>query len=74
VYLRLSWQHDAWQPALDVLYMPADQGRVVTASLIWQGDRVQLQGGLRVYGGPANAVMMLQPVRSLAYAATTWMF
>jgi len=47
---------------------------VVTASLIWQGDRVQLQGGLRVYGGPANAVMMLQPVRSLAYAATTWMF
>lgn len=74
VFLRLSWQHDAWQPALDVLYMPADQGRVVTASLIWQGDRVQLQGGLRAYGGPANAVMMLQPVRSLAYAATTWMF
>jgi len=74
LYARLSWQHDAWQPAIDWLYMPNDQGRVVTASLVWQGDRVQLQGGLRTYGGPANAQVMRQPVRSVAYAAVTWMF
>lgn len=74
LYGRLSWQHDAWQPALDWLYQPADQGRVVTASLIWQGDRVQLQGGLRVYDGPANAQVMQQPLRSQAYVIGTWAF
>ena len=74
VFLRLSWQHDAWQPTLDMLYTPADKGRVVTASVDWQGDRVQVQGGLRVYGGPANAVMMQLPARRMAYIATTWTF
>jgi hypothetical protein len=74
VYLRLCWQHEAWQPALDLLYTPADQGRVWTASLNWQGDQVQLQGGLRAHNGPANAVLMQLPVRGLAYVATTWTF
>lgn len=74
VFLRLSWQHEAWQPALDMLYTPADQGRVMTASLSWQGDRVQLQGGLRVYAGPADAVLMQLPARSMAYVASTWAF
>ena len=74
VLLRLSWQNGAWAPALDVLYTPADQGHVVTGSLIWQGDRVQLQGGVRVYGGPANAVMAQLHNRQTAYVATTWSF
>lgn len=74
LYLRLSWQHDAWQPALDMLYTPADQGRILTASLTWQGDRVQVQGGLRSYGGPANAVLMQLPVSAMAYIAGTWTF
>lgn len=74
VFLRLSWQMDVWQPALDMLYTPADQGRVLTASLSWQGDRVQVQGGLRGYAGPADAVMMQLPARSMAYVAATWTF
>lgn len=74
VFMRLSWQHEAWQPALDMLYMPADQGRVVTASVNWRGDRVQVQGGLRVHAGPANAVTRQLPARSMAYVATTWAF
>ncbi len=74
VFLRLSWQHDAWQPALDMLYHPADQGRIVTASLSWQGDRVQVQGGLRAYGGPANSVLMQVPVSAMAYLSGTWTF
>lgn len=74
VFFRLSWQHEGWQPALDLLYTPADQGRMVTASLSWQGDRVLVQGGLRVYGGPASAVMMQLPARSQVYLATTWTF
>ncbi len=74
LFMRLSWQHDAWQPALDVLYTPADQGRAVTASLTWQGDRLQVQGGLRVYGGPIGAVMAQLPSQSVAYAGLTWSF
>jgi hypothetical protein len=74
VFLRLSWQMDAWLPALDMLYTPADQGRVMTASLSWQGDRVQVQGGLRVYAGPADAVLMQLPASGMAYVASTWAF
>lgn len=72
--VRMSWQNGAWQPALDVLYTPADQGHVVTASLLWQGDRVQVQGGLRVYGGPASAVMAQLPTQRTAYVAASWAF
>ena len=42
LFARLSWQYDKWQPAIDVLYAPADAGRIVTASLGWQGDRVHI--------------------------------
>lgn len=74
LYLRLSWEHEGWQPALDLLYQPADGGRLLTAALLWKGDRVQLQGGWRVYGGPANALLMQLPTRSIAYVAATWTF
>jgi hypothetical protein len=74
MFMRLSWQHDGWQPALDLLYTPADRGRALTVSVSWQGDRVLVQGGLRSYGGPANAVLMQLPARSLAYVATSWTF
>ena len=73
-FLRLSWQNGAWQPALDVLYTPVDQGRATTASVTWQGDRVQVQGGLRSYGGPMDAVLVQLPSRQLAYLALTWAF
>ncbi len=74
LYLRLSWEHEGWQPSLDLLYQPADGGRIVTAALLWKGDRMQLQGGWRGYGGPANAVLTQLPVRSQAYVAVTWTF
>lgn len=74
VLVRLSWQNGAWSPALDVLYTPADQGRMVTASLSWQGDRVLVQGGWRAYGGPAEAVLAQLPSRSTAYLCATWSF
>ncbi len=74
LFVRLSWQHEAWQPTLDVLYHPADGGRMVTAALLWKGDRVQAQGGLRVNAGPARAVMRQLPVQRQAYVALTWPF
>ncbi len=63
-----------WQPALDVLFHPADRGRIVTASLTWQGDRVKLEGGLRVNAGPQSAVVRQLPVGGQAYLSGTWAF
>ncbi len=74
IFLRASWQHEAWQPALDLLYLPVDQARVTTASLIWQGDRLQMQGGLRRYAGPASSMLLQTPLRSIAYVAASWTF
>ena len=74
LYARLSWTHEAWQPALDVLYHPADGGRMLTASLTWQGDRVKLEGGLRIHGGPATAVLRQLPVQKQGYVTATWAF
>ncbi|HKX40373.1 MAG TPA: hypothetical protein VJO99_04400 [Burkholderiaceae bacterium] len=74
LFVRASWQHDKWQPAVDVLYTPADAGRIVTASLGWQGDRVRLDGGLRLYAGPSGAVLAQVPTRRIVYVAGTWAF
>lgn len=74
LFLRLSWQHEAWQPALDLLYMPADAGRTLTASLAWQGDRLRIEGGWRRYGGPSTALLAQLPLRSTGYLAATWAF
>ena len=74
LYARLSWTHEAWQPALDVLYHPADGGRMVTASLVWQGDRMKLEGGVRVNGGPTTAVARQLPVQKQGYVMGTWAF
>ncbi len=74
LFVRASQTLDKWQPALDLLYMPEDRGRVVTASLGWQGDRVRFDGGLRVYGGPGSAVIAQVGTRSVAFVAGTWAF
>ena len=74
LFARLSWQYDKWQPALDLLYTPADAGRIVTASIVWQGDRVRIDAGARVYGGPSSAVLAQVPARRIVYVAGTWTF
>jgi len=72
--LRISWAFEGWSPRLDVLHTPADSGRVVTAALAWQGDRVNVQGALRAFGGPPGAAVMQSPVRRQATVALTWAF
>lgn len=67
VYVRLSWEHDHWQPSLDLLYHPADGGQLWTLALSHTGDRIQIQGGLRMTHGPADALMRQQPSASQAY-------
>ena len=74
VFVRLSWQHERWQPALDVLYTPADQGYVSTASLQWGSDHIKLEVGLRIHGGPESAIVRQLPVQRQAYVVATWAF
>jgi hypothetical protein len=72
VFLRISWDHEGWQPSLDVLLMPADRGRIWTAALGWQGDRLRVDSGVRWSAGPEDSVAMQLPVRRTAYVAVTW--
>ncbi len=74
VFVRLSWQHERWQPALDVLYTPTDQGYVTTASLQWGGDHIKLEAGLRIHGGPERAIVRQLPVQRQGYVVATWAF
>ncbi len=74
LYARLSWTRESWQAALDLLFTPADHGHIVTASLLWQGDRARLEAGWRSHGGPAGAVLSQVPTRRQAYLAGTWPF
>lgn len=74
VFARTSWTVDHWQPALDLLFTPADAGRVLTASLGWQGDRTRVDAGWRRYGGPSRAVLAQLPTRELAFVAVTVSF
>lgn len=74
VFLRLSWQHERWQPALDVLYTPADQGVITTVSVLWTGEQVKLEAGLRAHSGPQDAIARQLPVQRQSYLVATWAF
>ena len=74
VFARLSWQHERWTTALDVLFTPADQGLIATASAIWSGEHVKLEFGLRAHYGPDDAVVRQLPVQRQGYVITTWAF
>ena len=74
LFARLSWQHDRWQTALDVLYTPADQGSIATLSAIWSGEQFKIEGGLRMNGGPDSAVVRQLPVQRQGYVVATWVF
>jgi len=74
VYLRAAWEHEAWQPVVDLLLLPDDRGRITTASLGWQGDRWRFDAGLRWQDGSNGSLVARGPVRRVAYAAATWPF
>ncbi len=57
ICLRLRWEHEYWQPTLNLLYHTVEGGRLWTAALLYKGDRVRLQGGLRISTGGADAAL-----------------
>ncbi len=74
VFARWSWQSAIWQPAIDILWTPQDGGRVITASMGWQGDRWHLDGGIRFFAGLNAAILAQLPSKKTAYVSATWTF
>lgn len=70
-YLRLAWQPEAWTLAVDMLFTPADRGRIVSASAQWKGAQWRIDAALRVYGGPDGALLAQLPLRRSALLALT---
>ena len=69
LFLRVSWKSGRLEPAADVLWTPADGGFVATAAVAYQGERTRLDGGLRLFGGPARSAYRLFPESAIFYAA-----
>jgi hypothetical protein len=74
LYVRLSWQHEGWEPTLDALYMPADGGLVITAGLAWSGERIKLNSGIRLFRGPSASLARQLPIHALAYVGLSVAF
>jgi hypothetical protein len=69
LFLRVSWKKERFEPAADVLFTPADGGFVATAAVAYQGERTRIDGGLRLFGGPARSAYRLFPESAIFYAA-----
>ncbi len=69
-YLRVTQRWDRLEPALDLLWTPADGGLVATAALDWEGERWRLGAAARIYGGARNAAARLLP-QGGAFTAST---
>ena len=65
--LRLSWDEDGWKPAVELAATPRDGGRVLTASLAWEGSRQRVSGGLRLLGGAAESAYAQAPSKRMAF-------
>jgi hypothetical protein len=72
LFARLAWQPEHWLLWADLLYMPADDGRVASVGLQWQGDRLRLTAAWRGYGGAADSVAAQLPLRRAGLLAAQW--
>ena len=75
--VHLAWTDPAasgWSGALDLLRTPEDGGWVTTAAATWEGDRVRLDAGLRVYGGKSAASYRLFPEPRLLFVGASYAF
>lgn len=61
--LRLAWDRDQrWQTVGELLYHPADGGRLYTLSGSYKGDRQQITLGWRSAAGPQDAMLRQPPL------------
>ncbi|MEX8518088.1 MAG: hypothetical protein AB3X44_06205 [Leptothrix sp. (in: b-proteobacteria)] len=74
VYLRSAWQPEPWTLAADLLWTPADAGRISSLSAKWQGDRLSVEAAWRVCGGPTTALTTQLPSRQAGTLTAIWSF
>jgi len=74
LFVRLAWQPEHWQLSLDALLTPQDRGRILTAAVQWQGDRLRLNAAWRVYGGAADSLFARLPQRRAGVLSASWAF
>jgi hypothetical protein len=74
LYLRSAWQPEPWTLAADLLWTPADAGRISSLSAKWQGDRLSIEAAWRVYGGPTTALTAQLPSRQAGTLTAIWSF
>lgn len=74
LFMRASWQPGPWTWSADLLWMPQDDGRIVTLSGQWQGDRWKLYGAWRSSTGPAGSLAAQLPQHHAAVLAAIWAF
>jgi hypothetical protein len=67
--LRLSGTWGRFDPAVTYLFTPQDRGWVTSAAAGWQGERLRLEGGLQIMGGPPGAAYRLCPGWATFYVA-----
>ena len=67
--LHASQKWDRFEPAVDVLYTPADGGWVATASVAYEGESTRLDVAARAFGGPTDAAYRLLPQTAMLYAS-----
>lgn len=74
LYLRATWQPEAWTLAADRLVTPSDAGHAAGLSARWQGDRISIELAWRRYGGPADALYRQLPSRQVGTLTGSWSF
>ncbi len=67
--IRVSRQNGSFEPALELLYTPEDQGWVATASGVYKLNRQQLEIGLRHFGGDSDSSWSLLPIQWQAFVS-----
>lgn len=74
VLVRVSYDSETWDAALDVLVTPRDGGSVTTASLSRQYDTFRWELGVRRFAGSPGSAYGQLPERTVGYLAAQRFF
>lgn len=74
---RIAWTDpmaSGWSASFDLLRTPEDDGWVATTAAAWEGDRVRLDAGLRLFGGKPESSYRLMPERRVLFVGASYAF
>jgi hypothetical protein len=72
--VRLSWQDGPWLATLDQLRHPADGGCVLTAGLVWQGQKSRVSAVWRRFDGSGRSLAAQLPQQRAAAVEVSWTY